>query len=672
MKQFQILRYLKKYSAVVAVVSILTGFLFYIMAQRHLQTYTAAVVIEYTNDGAEQGEAPDGSTIDVSEIKSSNIISQTLVNLHYEVENVDRIRSGIAIEPVITEEKKKTQDAKIELGEEYKINPTRYIISFTVGVEYGKEYPRKVLNELLDVYTAYYGKTHVNQQGGTNGINDVYLKQYDYIEMMEVIDDSLENVLGLLDKKIALNNSFRSYDTGYSFMDLYREFYFLKTVDVPQISTSILYQKITKNKDVLLAKYKNRNNDLAITNTASSIETDKIIKIIDTYVEMMSSSDNTNITSEYILDELQENYGYDKDGNMLNGTDQTTEYDRLLEGYVKNRTSYEENLIDTAYNKYILKVFEDAPVSSSEELQQETESRIQKLVETINKYYRFLDETNDEFNEYLGSANMSVLSSVGVTERIPLRLFTFFMIVVFGVIGCVGAIIFGRIEDIVDYYAFTNKVDGLPNRAKCDRYIASREKQLLSADFACVVFKITNLKEENARLGRETGDRMMKTFANVLTSVFVPSEKVFVGYNGSAQYVIFAEDMDKRQTEAALHQIRAVVRQRCEDEEYTIIFREGFACTEEEQCYYIRKLLSLAMRNVQREEGNRVETIISGENVWEEQKKSDESVREAQKIQGENIQEVRKMNKEKSQMTFKTGEDYYEKYLKQKRKNGKK
>ena len=53
--------------------------------------------------------------------------------------------------------------------------------------------------------------------------------------------------------------------------------------------------------------------------------------------------------------------------------------------------------------------------------------------------------------------------------------------VIFGALGCAGAALFGRIEDFIEYYAFTNKVDGLPNRAKCDQFIASRDGRPLGA-----------------------------------------------------------------------------------------------------------------------------------------------------------------------------------------------
>lgn len=604
MKQFSFFRYIRKYQAVIAACSILIGILFYVGARYFVQTYTAAAVIEYTNPAASAGYAPDGSLIDTTEIYASNIITKVIENLGLDSDkaNMDALRGGVSVEPVITEEEQMAFEAKLDAGEDAKLISSRYLVTFTSGVSAGKEYPRKVLNEILDEYMAYYGKNHVNSASGTNGINDIYSKGYDYIEMMEVIDNSLDATLTFLDKKIQDNDSFRSYETGYTFSDLYREFDLLRQIDVPKLSADILHRQITKGRDVLLAKYHNRNNDLTIENNASTMEIDKIKGIIDSYVEMMSNSDNTNITYEYILDEVYDNYGYDENGQVVNGADKTTEYDALLYGYVRNRTSYENNLIDAAYNQYVQDVFETAPEKSSEKVLNETQEKIEKLVLKVNNLYQILGLTNDEYNEYLGAENISVLSSVGVAEKIPVGRFTVLVVIVFGILGCLGATVLGRAEDIIEYYAYTNKVDGLPNRAKCDHYIASMERQMLPGRFLCAVFRITNLREENTRLGRDTGDKMMKTFADVLTRVFIPSEKVFVGYNGSGQYLVFAEGFDEKTAEAAIRQIRTVTKQQCEGMGYRVEFQDGAACAKEEQCFAVRKLLSIAMERCGKEE----------------------------------------------------------------------
>lgn len=645
MKEFQITRYLKKYKTVIAILSIVVGILFYLCAQFFFQTYTASTVIEYSNDAAADGYAPDGTIIDTNEIKSSNIVSAAFDNLNISQTNMDEIRGNINVEPVVSEEEQLLLESKLELGEEYVLNPTKYLVTLSVGVLEGKEFPRLVLNEILSEYTTYYGENHVNSQGGANGVSDIYSKNYDYIEMIEEIDNSLENTLKYLNDKINENSTFRAYGTGYTFSDLSEEFSILKNIKSAQIASNILSHTITKDRDVLLKKYSNRNNDLTINNETSSEEIEKIKGVIESYVNMMSNSDNTNITSDYILDDVHENYYYDDDGN-LQGTDQTTEYDRLLEGYVSNRSAYENNLIDKAYNEYVISVFEKAPEKSSQEELTETEESIRLLVEEINELYDILYKTNKEYNEYLGTQNIKVLSSVGVSEKIPVVLFTAFVIIIFGVVGCVGAVLLGRIEDIIEYYAFTNKVDGLPNRAKCDRYISAKSRKTLPSQFVCAVFQITNLREENIRYGREVGDQMLKTFAEILSDVFEPSESNFIAYNGSGQHIVFLDKMSKTQMDACLSQLVATVSQRCEVEKYTISFKSGVAFAEEEKCYNIRKLLSIAIVRVNDENGN-----VSCK---------DETTTETNKNMSEKKERTEKIDFGKAK------EDYYEKFKKMK------
>ena len=593
MKDFQIFRYLKQFKYLIAIGSVLAGFMFYYVASNRMQSYTASTVIEYTNMGASEGLAPDGSKIDTSEIYGSYIIAKVIQNLGIDpsTANMDDIRNSITITSIITDEQQQIFDAKVTQGEDASLIATRYMVTFNSGVASGKDYPRAMLNEILDVYSAYYGETHVNSARSPNGVNDIYDKGYDYIEMMDVIDESLTATLQTLNGKISGDSTFRSSVTGYSFSDLYREYELLQNIEVPKITAQILAGKITKNRDILLAKYRNRNNDLSIENSASEQEVEKIMGVIDSYVQMMSDSGNTNITSEYILSDIYD----DTQGGLYSKTDQTTSYDKLFIRYVQDRTGYTANEIDAAYNQYILDTFSDAQEESSEEDQQAVTQAIRSLVEKINTLYADMEETTDEYNEYLGAANISVLSSVGVTEKISINKFTMMIVVVFGVFGCLGAIALGRLWDIIEYYMFTNKTVNLPNRARCDQFIAGMESKMLSKSYVCVAFKLTNLQEENRRLGRNAGNQMMKMFARVLTSIFVPSKTVFVAYNDSAQYLVFADEYNPEQTKASLAQMRTVLAQKCEREAFEIEYDEGYACSGEEQSFYIRRLLSIAL-----------------------------------------------------------------------------
>ena len=616
MKELDVFRYLKKYRTMIILLSILAGVSFFLIAQLYIQQYTAVTVIEYTGSRASEGLSPDGSDIDTSEIYATNLVSQAMkaLGIEYTEATTDDIRMNIQVEPVITEEDLQVQQSKLENGEkDYEFIPTRFVVSFNCGVGNGKEYPRQVLNQILQEYAVYYGKNHVNTSLAANPVSDITSKGYDYLEMAEVMDATLENMIEHLSDKVEWNSEFRSSRTGRSFQDLQEEFEFIREVEVRQLLSEILEGRVTKDRDLLLDKYKNRNNNLEISNSAAAFEIDRIRGIIASYEDAMgefnagaasiSESDpngedkQASALQNNVLPDVYDDWNRDEDGNW-NPVDRTAEYDQLLIKYIEDRTLYEQNLIEKEYNNYILSVFNRAPAASSETEQEKIREEIGSLAEKINALQSVYYETNDEYNEYLGARNIVMLSSVRVTERFPIMIFTVLIVIIFGVLGCAGAALFGRIEDFIEYYAFTSKVDGLPNRAKCDQFIAIRERKPIQEGFACIVFKMANLQMENARLGREAGDKMIKDFVEILTSVFAPSDKVFVGNNGAGQYLIFAENMEEEQVNAALFQVSVVLMEKAQSCGYFIELQSGHACAGKEQCFYIRELISIAMKRV--------------------------------------------------------------------------
>ncbi len=614
MKELDVFRYLKKYRKAIAGFSILAGIAFYLIAQLYIQQYTAVTVIEYTGSRAAEGLSPDDTPIDPSEIYATNLVSDAMraLGIEFSEATTDDIRMNIHAEPIITDEDLLIQQAKLDNGEEdYEFIPTRFLVSFNCGVRNGKEYPRKILNQVLQEYASYYGKSHVNTGLAANPVSDISTKGYDYLEMAEVMDETLESMTEHLANKAEWDMDFRSSKTGRSFQDLKNEFEFIQDVEVRELLSEILEGKITKDCGLLLDKYKNRNNDLEISNSAVSFEVERIRGIISSYENAMDEFSATNTPEadpntidqtresalrNYVLPNVYDDWNrkYEEDDWEL--VDRTAEYDLLMMQYIEDRTLYEQNLIDREYNNYILEVFTGAPSSSPQEVQDEIQAKIERLAEKINKLQTIYYETNDEYNEYLGVRNISMLSSVRVTERFPILIFTILIVVIFGALGCAGAALFGRVEDFIEYYAFTNKVDGLPNRAKCDQFITARDRRPIPESFACIVFKLANLQAENARLGREAGDQIIKDFVGVLTSVFVPSDKLFVGNNGAGQYLLFAESLEREQVNAALTQIGLVMEEKAGERGYHIGLQSGSACAGEEQCYYIRELLSTAMK----------------------------------------------------------------------------
>ncbi len=296
MKNFQILRYLRKLLPFIIIFCLVTTYLVYFKLSSS-NTFIASEVIHYNDEQAEKGLAPTGDKLDVNEIKSSAVISKVVDRMGLTgIYSVDSIISRINITPIIDKDKQAQKEAKLEEGEEYIYEPSTFIISFTASSDESAEFARTILDETLDVYFAQFSQKYVNVSPANNTIENLNSGNYDYIEMMEVIDKSIDDTLSTLYQRMDQNSYYRSTQTGASFSDIADEFNYLRQVKVSAIFSNIYKYQITKNKSVLISDYTTRidNNDISNIKEDSIIE--DVVAVIDAYVEKMRESGNTNIT----------------------------------------------------------------------------------------------------------------------------------------------------------------------------------------------------------------------------------------------------------------------------------------------------------------------------------------------------------------------------------------
>ena len=129
MKNFQILRYLRKLLPLILVFCLLATYFVYYKLSTSNQ-YVASEVIHYNDEQAEKGLAPTGEKLDVNEIKSSVVISKVVDRMGLTgIYSVDSIISRINITPIEDKDKVAQKEAKLEEGEEYIYEPSTFIIS---------------------------------------------------------------------------------------------------------------------------------------------------------------------------------------------------------------------------------------------------------------------------------------------------------------------------------------------------------------------------------------------------------------------------------------------------------------------------------------------------------------------------------------------------------------
>lgn len=607
MKNFQILRYLKKLLPLIIVFCVLATYGVYYKLKTS-NTYIASEVIHYNDEQAEKGLAPTGDKLDVNEIKSSAVMSKVVDKMGLTgIYSVDSLISRINITPIADEDKVAQKEAKLEEGEEYIYEPSTFIVSFAATSGEGADFARTILDETLDVYFEQFSQKYVNVAPANNTIKNLDKNDYDYIEMMELIDTSIDNTLNTLYQRIDQNNYYRSTETGFSFSELADEFNYLRQVKVSALFSEIYKYQITKNKAVLISDYTTRIDNNNISNTKDDSIVEDVVTVIRAYVDKMRKSGNTNITHEYILDNLHERNVQDF------VSDQTVTYDELIYSWRDHRENMEHAIIDSAYCKYVIDTFQECTgncngACKSSELtcsqlcnaqhaymQTKVETEINTLIDELTALYETTMKTNEEYNKFVGASYISVLSSASVKESVNVILYTAIAFFFFMVVCCGGAIILGRIGDIINNIFYTDHLTGFNNRAYFDKYLKSKDKKLLDDGAVYCLIDISNLVHINGEYSRAVGDEIITLFKTYIKEAFGKSDTEYI-YNGNGSFAMLTENSDFITVEDITRLFRLRLDEREEHADIVIEYKIGIAETFKEN-KTSRKLLSEAIKN---------------------------------------------------------------------------
>lgn len=607
MKSFNVIRYLKKWWPLIALMSFCAGVFFMRYATSN-QSYTAQSIIKYNYSKAEDGKTPSGEDLDVSEIFSSTVVKEAIENLGLTV-NVDTIRSGGTVTGIVPDDVTKTQEAKIDKGEDVeKYHSTEYIVKLSVSSDYSTEYVRTMLDEILSCYFANFGEKYVDYSTIPNNAAALDGQGYDYIEQAEILNNTVAQITANLGNCQAAHPEFVSSTTGLSLSDLLDEYNYVSDVEIPYLFSEILGGKLTQNREVLLKKYQERYNTYVMDGDVDSEKVAAVLEVIQSYgnknkdgslyYQRGARSGTEDDTGGFVLSDV-----YEEDTNI----DRTTVYDNLISDYVTILNRQSNNVIDAAYCQYIIGVFQDAAdstdVSSENQAfsQQSVEQEIDALQSQLNSLYESLSITMKEYNEYCGAVNLGVLASTTVSEKINVKLYILLGVAVFFILGVCGAILLGRIQDFVEYMFFTEQLLDMPNRTACDLFIRNNSGRVLPDDTVCVVVELANLSQINIVYGRERGNAMLAQFAGFLKEASATCGTVY--YNGGQQFIGFFDQCRMEDAESfADYFHRLITAYNAESTESTYEYAIGIAESKASNAYSIRALLREALRSRTRQE----------------------------------------------------------------------
>ena len=633
MKEFQLFRYLKKWMPLIILFFVAMTVLSYGLLSAN-QKYVATAVIRYSNAEATDGLTPDGSKIDTSEINSASNMAKAMENLglSQDTYSVDQFCSSIEVTPILKEEDVAVQTALNEQGEKSIEQPTIYAVTCTMdsdvlGVD--SDFVRNVLNELLDVYFSDYSEEHINRNYIGDEVRGIQLDNYDYLEVTDQISDLLGNTIQKMNDYNDRAMGFRSAATGYSFKNLRDDFQMLKNVDVYRIYSLILGNRLSKDTYLLANKYTDKRAEQDLASAEAIEDLDEANRVIDTYVEKMRSSGNTYddypMDFNYILDEVYDNYQYDKHGSSSTQSegeedtskwvkvDHTVEYDTLLENWDRAKNKVDHAAVDKDFYQFILSAYGYAEpltqetqaegasgpavsytVVSSPATNEEIEAELTSLMKRMNELFDIADATNAEYNEYLGAQNIQTLSSVTAGTKFNLKLYMIILVIVFLILGCGAAVLFGRMGDILEYLFLRDRLTGCMNRVACDNFISNKAKEAVHSGFCCVNLQLRNQREINRDMGREEADKILQAFGRVLKDLFGGRNGSFVGYNGSGQFWAFFDiDVPEESIAPEVERLATVLNDQVSS--YPVMYSLGGVNANELNSYNIRTLITQAV-----------------------------------------------------------------------------
>ena len=616
MKKFSVLRYLKQFSLLIFLFSVI-GSLMILLYGKSQQHYIASTIIQYTNSGAKEGYTPDGSPLNVEEIYSSTVIDAALTELGYQA-NIDSIRSNCFVEEVIPEKQQKLNEALLEKGEEPSFSADTYRVFYIGDNDTGEDYARNMLDAIIKNYYEFYAKKYVEEPLQGNGVSVLAEGNYDYIESAQVLEDSVSEMLDYLLDKRASQPYFRSVETGYTYNDLYHIYHFLYNYEIPSLYAVILSNAETKDIDLLMSRLTKECEDIQLYITNRQERAASLKNLIDNYSErnkeMMNyhyhSSNSQDIGTEYILKDVE--HGQES-------SNKETTYDGLIREYVDLNIGIRQKTIEKEHKEYLLSVFETALRTERRKTisPEEIRAKLDHCVNLANEYYQYVENSGHELNSQLSANYLTMISSINVQPAVNLKLYLVIAVILFALVGGVGAVLMGRALDFIDYFRYVDKTVQLPNRARCDAYIDEWSDRILDENFSCVVLKLDSLSSMSSEYGRKAGDEVLKDFAMILKSF--GDLYGFVGYNGSGVFFAFFQDCSSEKLNVILEAIsRQVMKYNKLNPEYSIHYISGNAVSSSDNVFEIRDLLRLALQRMYSGQIPSGSEGISGENGAED------------------------------------------------------
>lgn len=202
-----------------------------------------------------------------------------------------------------------------------------------MGKDYSEDFAKNMLNTVLSSYFDFYSEKYVAKAVIPNNVENIGKGNYDYIESIDIMKQSIGEILEYLNSNQA---SFRSSRTGYSFYDLITSYQLLEEVSLDRLYVDVLSGRKTKDRAVLVEKTNDEIQSLQIQLEKMKAQSDELLLTIGQYnpkileaQEYSTDTKGAETANSIILQDIYERR--DEEGNIFYSENT---YDTLISHYV--------------------------------------------------------------------------------------------------------------------------------------------------------------------------------------------------------------------------------------------------------------------------------------------------------------------------------------------------
>lgn len=237
-------------------------------------TGNVTAIVNFSFDGIESGVDPNGNKFDVSAMKTKEIIQDSLDELDLNDADAEKIGSYISIDGVVPSDviERITNytslfDSETVASSKYIQDTSYYPTQYKIELEYAKAGLSKkdgaeLLNKMTEKYYNVFYNTYGYNVSLESAVKSIDYKDYDYVDAVDVFNASLSSLQNYINELASKDNTRFRAENGYSFADISASIDTIRNEDLDWISSYIMLNNVTKDKDALIENYKFRIDDL--------------------------------------------------------------------------------------------------------------------------------------------------------------------------------------------------------------------------------------------------------------------------------------------------------------------------------------------------------------------------------------------------------------------------